>query len=132
MRRKRTTPTEELVRFVTLTRSGHCAVTEICERAAVSRKTGCKYPDRFALEGLKVLQPRSHRSHHFPQRTEPAVKALIVSGRRFYRTWRPNTLHHVLQIKHEIETPGAQRHRQDQMPARATLPAARRAPALGV
>ena len=69
---KTVTNMEELNRFVTLARSGHFSVTDLCEQFGISRKTGYKHLERYASGGLKALQPRSHRPHHSPQRTDEA------------------------------------------------------------
>jgi transposase len=109
---KNVTQMEEISRFVMLARSGRFTITDLCEQFGISRKTGHKHLERYAAEGLKGLQPRSHRPHHFPQRTDEAVETLILAERRLHRTWGPKKLHKVLQVKHGIETP----------PARSTIP----------
>ena len=104
---KEVTPMEEIVRFVMMVRSGRFTLTELCEQFNVSRKTAYKYLERYAEEGLRGLEPRSHRPHHFPQRTDEAVEAMILAERRLHRTWGPKKLHKVLQVKHGIESPPA-------------------------
>ena len=59
---------EEMIRFVMLARSTRFTVTELCVQFGITRKTGYKHLERYAAEGLKELQPRSHRPHRFPQR----------------------------------------------------------------
>jgi putative transposase len=98
---------EEIVRFVVLAQSGRFTVTELCEQFGISRKTGYKHLGRYATDGLKGLQPRSHRPHQFPQRTEEGVTAMILAERRLHRTWGPKKLHKVLEVKHGIESPPA-------------------------
>ena len=49
---------EEINRFVTLARSGHFTVTDLCEQFGISRKTGYKHLERYAESGLAGLQPR--------------------------------------------------------------------------
>ncbi len=104
---KNVTPMEEIIRFVMLAQSERFTVTELCEQFGISRKTGYKHLERYAVDGLKGLQLRSHRPHRFPQRTEEAVTALILSERRLHRTWGPKKLHRVLEVKHGIESPPA-------------------------
>lgn len=101
------TQMEEIIRFVTLAKSGRFTLTDLCEQFGISRKTGYKHLDRYAAGGLKALQPRSHRPHSFPQRTEADVEALILAERRLHRTWGPKKLHTVLQTKHGLEAPPA-------------------------
>jgi transposase InsO family protein len=82
-----------------------------CEQFGISRKTGYKHLGRYASDGLKGLQARSHRPHRFPQRTQEAVEALIIAERRLHRTWGPKKLRKVLEVKHGIES----------APARSTI-----------
>lgn len=104
---KTVTPMEEITRFVMLARSERFTLTDLCEQFGISRKTGYKHLERFAAEGMKGLQPRSHRPHTFPQRTDEAVEALILAERRLHRTWGPKKLRKVLEVKHGIESPPA-------------------------
>lgn len=80
---------EEINRFVILAQSGRFTVTDLCEQFGISRKTGYKHLVRYAASGLAGLQPRSHRPHTFPQRTDAAVEALILAERR-QRSRRPS------------------------------------------
>ena len=98
---------EEIIRFVMLAQSARFTVSELCEQFGISRKTGYKYLERYAADGLKGLAVRSHRPHQFPQRTDTAVEALILAERRLHRTWGPKKLHKVLEVKHGIESPPA-------------------------
>jgi transposase InsO family protein len=104
---KDVTEMEEIIRFVMLANSGRFTVTGLCEQFGISRKTGYKHLERYAEGGLKALQPRSHRPHSCPQRTDAEVEALIVAERRLHRTWGPKKLHRVLETKHGIESPPA-------------------------
>ena len=83
------TPMEETNRFVTLARSGRFSVSELCEQFSISRKTGYKHLERYAALGLAGLQPRSHRPHRSPQRTDEAVTALLLAERRLHRNCGP-------------------------------------------
>src|SRR5271170_3366659 len=104
---KNVTPMEEMIRFVMLAQSSRFTVTELCEQFGISRKTGYKHLERYASDGLKGLQPRSHRPHQIPRRTDAVVTALILAERRLHRTWGPKKLHKVLEVKHGIESPPA-------------------------
>ena len=104
---KNVTPMEEIIRFVLLAQTDRFTVTDLCEQFGISRQTGYKHLERYAVEGLKGLQVRSHRPHQFPQRTDEAVEALLLAERRLHRTWGPKKLHKVLQVKHGIESPPA-------------------------
>jgi transposase InsO family protein len=104
---KSTTPMEEIARFVLLARSDRFTITQLCEQFGISRTIGYKYLERFAAEGMKGLQPRSHRPHTLPQRTDEVVEALVLAERRLHRTWGPKKLRRVLEVKHGIEAPPA-------------------------
>jgi putative transposase len=104
---KSITPMEEIARFVTLARSDRFTITDLCEQFGISRRTGYKHLGRFAAEGMPGLQPRSHRPHTFPQRTDATVEALVLGERRLHRTWGPKKLQRVLAVKYGIEAPPA-------------------------
>jgi len=104
---KTVTAMEEIIRFVLLARSGRFTLTDLCDQFGISRKTAYKHLERYAEAGLKGLQPRSHRPHHCPQRTDEALAGLILAERRLHRTWGPKKLYRVLQLKHGIESPPA-------------------------
>ena len=72
---------EEIIRFVTLAQTSHITVTELSEQFGISRKTGYKHLERYAAGSLKALQPRSHRPHHSPERTDAAGEALLGTRR---------------------------------------------------
>jgi putative transposase len=97
------TPMEEIIRFVVLARSDRFTLTDLCEQFGVSRKTGYKHLARYADDGMKGLQARSHRAHHCPHRTDAEVEALILAERRLHRTWGPKKLQVVLETKHGLE-----------------------------
>ena len=101
------TPMEEINRFVTLARSGHFTMTDLCEQFGISRKTGDKHLERYAASGLAGLPPRSHRPHTSPRRTDATVETLILAERRQHRPWGPKQLQAVLERKPAIEPPPA-------------------------
>ena len=98
---------EEIIRFVILARSGRFTLTDLCEQFGISRKTGYKYLERYAAEGMIGLEPRSHRPHQFPQRTDEAVESLILAERRLHHTWGPKKIQDILLKKHGVESPPA-------------------------
>jgi transposase InsO family protein len=104
---KEITPMEEINRFIQLAQSGRFYITDLCEQFGISRKTGYKHLERYAVDGLAALKPRSHRAHTCPQRTAEQIEKLILSARREHRTWGPKKLQRVLEIKHAIERPPA-------------------------
>jgi hypothetical protein len=72
---------EEINRFVVLAQSGRFSVTDLCEQFGISRKTGYKHLERYAVLGLAGLQPRSHRPHHSPQRTDETLTPFGLAPR---------------------------------------------------
>ena len=54
-----TTMEDQITRFIMLAQSARFTITELCEQFGISRKTGYKHLERYALSGLKGLQPRS-------------------------------------------------------------------------
>jgi hypothetical protein len=69
---------EEIIRFVMLARSERFTMTELCEQFGISQKTGYKYLERHAADGLRGLQLRGHRPHLSPQRTDAAIRGTSV------------------------------------------------------
>ena len=61
---------DEITRFVSLAQTDRFTITDLCGQFGISRKTAYKHLERYALEGLKGLRPRSHTPHSFPNRTE--------------------------------------------------------------
>lgn len=108
---KNVTIMEEISRFVMLAQTDRFTITDLCDQFGISRKTGYKHLERYALHGMKGLQPRSHRPHHCPQRTDAEIEALIVAERRLHRTWGPKKLRRILERKHGLES----------APARSTI-----------
>jgi len=79
---KNITSMEEIIRFVMLAQTDRFTITELCEQFGISRKTGYKHLERYAANGLKGLQVRSHRPREFPQRT--AETGSTGSGRSMF------------------------------------------------
>ena len=101
------TPMEEIIRFVSLAQTDRFTLTDLCEQFGISRKTAYKHLERYAVAGFQGLQPRSHRPHHSPQRTDEAIEALVLEERRRQRTWGPKKLQDLLLKKHGVESPPA-------------------------
>ena len=54
-----------------LAQTDRFTIAELCAQFGISRKTGYKHLERYALHGMKGLQPRSHRPHQCPQGPNP-------------------------------------------------------------
>jgi transposase InsO family protein len=104
---KNVTSMDEILRFVSLVKTGRYTLTELSEQFGVSRKTGHKYVQRYEAEGLEGLRARSHRPLTCPQRTEADVEELIKEERQRHRTWGPKKLREVLRVRHGLESPPA-------------------------
>ena len=61
---------------------GSVSVSELARVHGVSRKTIYKWRDRFRLEGLAGLEPRSRRPHHSPTQTTPAIEEAAIELRK--------------------------------------------------
>jgi putative transposase len=101
------TPMEEIIRFVTLVQTDRFTITDLCEQFGISRKTAYKHLERYAAGGVKALQPRSHRPHVCPHRTDDGIEKLVLVERRLHRTWGPKKIQDILLKKHGIEAPPA-------------------------
>ena len=58
------------------------SVTAICRQMGISRQTFYTARERFDVEGVLGLLPRSRRPHHSPGRTAPEVEDAIVRARK--------------------------------------------------
>jgi putative transposase len=82
------------------------AMTELCARYGISRKTGYKWLARFEAEGRPGLADRSHAPHACPHRISREVAQLIVAARRAHPSWGPRKLLAWLAPRHpELELP---------------------------
>ena len=89
---KNTTPVKERIRFLRDYQRGLFNFTELCQLYGVSRKTGYKWLDRFAQEGLQGLVdlPRSPKS--CPHSTPLAIADTLLDLRRKHPSWGPRKL----------------------------------------
>ncbi|CAA9359080.1 MAG: Mobile element protein [uncultured Gemmatimonadaceae bacterium] len=95
-----THPLDQRLQFVAAHQRGLYAMTELCARYAVSRKTGYKWLVRYAEAGPAGLHDRSHAPHTCPHAITPRVAALLVAARRAHPTWGPAKLLHYLAPRH--------------------------------
>ena len=90
---KVTDPMDQRARFVALHAEGLYTMTELCDRFAVSRKTGYKWLARYEQDGLEGLQDRSRAHPRRPARTAPQrSRSLLLDARRAHPTWGPRKL----------------------------------------
>jgi len=87
-----TSPVEQRERFIRDHRLDLYAMTELCARYGISRKTGYKWLARFDEGGRLGLHDRSRAPHHCPQRMARDVAAVICAARRQHPSWGPAKL----------------------------------------
>jgi len=87
-----TAPVEQRERFIADHRLGMYTMQELCERYAVSRKTGYKWLARFHEGGRRALHDQSRAPHHCPHRMAPALAEQICAARRMHPSWGPRML----------------------------------------
>lgn len=89
---KETDPMQQRAQFVALHGEGFYTMTELCERFAVSRKTGYKWLARHEQDGLEGLRDQSRAHQSVPHVTAPDVQELLLSTRRAHPSWGPRKL----------------------------------------
>ena len=89
---KETDPQMERARFLALHQEGLYSMSELCTRFGISRKTGYKWLDRFATDGLAGLAPQSRAPLSCPHRVPPATEAALVAARTAHPHWGPKKL----------------------------------------
>ena len=85
-------PMEERVDLVREYASGWFTMTELAAQYGISRKTGYKWLDRHAAEGLAGLADRSRRPHASPQATDATQVDALMRLRRRHPHWGPKKL----------------------------------------
>jgi putative transposase len=88
------------LQFVTDYQRGFSSMTELCARAAVSRKTGYKWLGRYEDLGAAGLVERSHAPHVCPHKIDDAIAAVLVAARRSHPSWGPGKLLQYLAPRH--------------------------------
>jgi transposase InsO family protein len=83
---------QERTRFVKDWRSGLWTMTELCERYAISRKTGYKILHRFEERGTEGLEDRSRAPHRCPHRTADEAIEAILEAKALHPWWGPRKL----------------------------------------
>lgn len=83
---------EQRERFISDLDSCLYSMTELCTRYEISRKTGYKWAQRYASEGLEGLQDRSRAPKSCPHRTAEEICEALLELRRAHPTWGPQKL----------------------------------------
>jgi putative transposase len=87
-----TSPVEQRERFIRDHRLDVYAMTELCARYGISRKTGYKWLARYDEGGRAGLRDRSRAPQHCPHRIPRDVAAVICAARRQHPSWGPAKL----------------------------------------
>ena len=82
-----TSAMDQKARFIRDWIAGRWSVTELCGRYGVSRKTGYKWAERFALQGPDGLLDQGHAPRHSPHRTPEATQQALLAMRLRHPTW---------------------------------------------
>lgn len=96
---KHTDPMYERAKFVLAYQEGVYSMTELCQRFAISRKTGYKWLERFHAGGLKGLSDRSRAPASIPHRTPEDIAEALVALREQHPFWGARKLIAVLQSR---------------------------------
>jgi putative transposase len=86
---KETCAMDERMRFVISAQEGDESFAAACRRFGVSRKTGYKWRDRYASEGVSGLSERSRAPLHHPQAVPARIAEHCLEVRRKHPTWGP-------------------------------------------
>jgi len=78
---------DERLRFIEEALLAEEALSELCRRWGVSRKTGYKWLERYQAEGVAGLADRSRSPQRRPRATGPATEAAIVALRAARPRW---------------------------------------------
>lgn len=95
-----TAPMDQRTAFIADHRLALYAVTELCARYGISRKTGYKWLTRFEEHGRRGLADRSRAPHHCPHRIASALAELVCVTRRKHPDWGAGKLLDYLAPRH--------------------------------
>lgn len=84
---RETSPVEQRLEFVREYKSGLFTVTELAAQYGISRKTGYKWLERYAADGVDGLRDQSRRPAHSPQATDPELIEALLAQRRRHPRW---------------------------------------------
>lgn len=96
---KETDPVKERKKFVELYLTRRYEMALLCEMYGISRKTGYKFVQRFAEDGLAGLVDRPRAAHTHPNATDAALAERILEAKREHPRWGPEKLLDYLALK---------------------------------
>ena len=83
---------DERVGFIGDYNSGEFTMTDLCDRYAISRKTGYKWVGRYAREGVCGLADRSHAPMCHGRATPAPLVEALVRAKEAHPSWGPRKL----------------------------------------
>jgi len=95
-----TRPMDQRLQFVADHQRALYDMTALCARYGVSRRTGYKWLARYAAEGPRGLEDRTHAPHRCPHRIAAELAALLLATRRAHPTWGPAKVVQYLAPRH--------------------------------
>jgi putative transposase len=82
-----TSPMEQRLEFVREFATELFTMTELAAQYGISRKTGYKWLERYAADGVDGLRDQSRRPHDSPHATEPELVETLMALRRRHPHW---------------------------------------------
>lgn len=95
------TPMSQRREFIDDVVRGLYAMSELCTRFEISRKTGYKWLARYEVGGLGALVDQSRRPLCCPHAMSEEISKLFLTARRAHPSWGPRKLVAYLARKHE-------------------------------
>jgi transposase InsO family protein len=87
-----TDPMKERMKFVALASEGLYSMTELCERAGITRQAGYTLLRRYEQEGVEGLTPRSHAPKSCPHRIPEEIRTVLLEARKAHPLWGPRKI----------------------------------------
>lgn len=87
-----TDPMKERMKFVALASEGLYSMTELCERAGITRQAGYTLLRRYEQEGVEGLTPRSHAPKSCPHRIVEEIRTVLLEARKAHPLWGPRKI----------------------------------------
>jgi putative transposase len=97
---RHTSPLDQNTPFIADDLRDRLAMTALCERYRVSRKTGDTWVDRDLTHGPQGLEERSRRPSTSPRHTPDSVVAAILGARPRHPSWGAKTRVSLLRTRH--------------------------------